>query len=276
MTPTRPQTYDDPELDSLLDEIYVRYHYDFRHYSRAHLGRRVERARMSVGSPSLAHLRDCVRRDPGAFGVLLHSLTIHVSDLFRDPSYYAALRGQVVAHLATYPSLRIWVAGCGTGEEAYSLAILLEEEGLLERSFIYATDIDAESLENAQAGIYELERVRGFIENYYRSGGRASLSRYYTEAYARVAFSPKLRKHILFSDHCLATDATFAEVHLISCRNVLIYFDRELQDRAVGLFREALAPRGFLGLGLKETLAFSRHASTFEPFALEARIYRLK
>jgi chemotaxis protein methyltransferase CheR len=240
------------------------------------LRRRVERAQASVGSPSLAHLLDRVLGSPGTFTELLHFLTIQVSDLFRDPIYYAVLRERVLPHLATYPSLRMWVAGCGTGEEAYSLTILLEEEGLLERSLIYATDIDADSLEIARAGIYGLDRVRSFTDNYYRSGGRTSLSSYYTEAYGRVVFSPRLRKHVLFSDHSLATDAAFAEVQLVSCRNVLIYFDRELQDRSLGLFQEALCPRGFLGLGLKETLAFSSQASSFEPFAAGERIYRVR
>ena len=264
------------ELERLLEGIYERYHYDFRHYSRTYLRRRVERAQAAAGSPSLTHLLDRVLGSPGTFTELLHFLTIQVSDLFRDPIYYAVLRERVLPHLATYPSLRMWVAGCGTGEEAYSLTILLEEEGLLERSLIYATDIDADSLEIARAGIFGLDRVRSFTDNYYRSGGRTSLSSYYTEAYGRVVFSPRLRKHVLFSDHSLATDAAFAEVQLVSCRNVLIYFDRDLQDRSLGLFHEALCPRGFLGLGLKETLMFSSHASAFEAFAAGERVYRVR
>jgi chemotaxis protein methyltransferase CheR len=266
----------EPELDLLLDEIYARYHYDFRHYSRVHVRRRVAHAQAVVGSPSAADLLERVLGDPEAFGALLRCMTIQVSDLFRDPGYYAALREKVLPHLATYPSVRIWVAGCGTGEEAYSLAIILAEAGLLDRSFIYATDIDAESLRIGQAGTYEVERVRGFTENYFRAGGQTSLSDYYTAAYSRVAFSPRLRKHILFSDHSLATDAAFAEVQLVSCRNVFIYFERELQDRALSLFQEALCPRGFLGLGAKETLAFSSRGAAFEPFALHERVYRMR
>ncbi|MBI3843887.1 MAG: protein-glutamate O-methyltransferase CheR [Planctomycetes bacterium] len=264
------------ELDLLLETIFRRYHYDFRHYVRAYLHRRVARAQASLGSPSVTHLLDRVLHEPAVLTALLHHLTIQVSDLFRDPGYYARLREKVVPHLATYPSPRIWVAGCGTGEEAYSLAILLHEEGLLERSLIYATDIDAKSLQIGEAGTYDLERVRGFSENYFGAGGRASLSDYYTAAYSRAAFNPLLRKHVLFSDHCLATDTAFAEVQLVSCRNVFIYFDRQLQDRAIGLFRDSLCPRGFLGLGAKETLAFSSQVMAFEPFAAEERVYRLK
>lgn len=277
MSVTAAYENDDVEqLDGLLEAIFRRYHYDFRHYARTHIARRIARARASLGSPSIRHLLDGVLRDPAAFGVLLEHLTVQVSDLFRDPSYYALLREQVVPLLATYPRPRIWVAGCGTGEEAYSMAILLEEEELLERSLIYATDIDARSLQIGEAGAYDLERVRGFSENYFRAGGRGSLSDYYTAAYARASFDPSLRRRILFSDHCLATDAAFAEVQLVSCRNVLIYFDGQLRDHAIGLLRESLCPRGFLGLGTKETLLFSRHASSFEPFAAHERVYRLK
>jgi chemotaxis protein methyltransferase CheR len=267
---------DEAALDLLLEEIYSRYHHDFRSYARSFLERRVAQAKSALGSASVRHLLNRVIREPGAFAQLLAHLTIPVSDFFRDPDYHRVLGERVIPHLATYPSLKIWVAGCGTGEEAYSIAIKLDEAGLLERSLIYATDIGAESLRTAEAGIYALDRARAFSENYLRAGGRASLSDYYTTAYSRVAFSPMLRKHIVFSDHSLATDAVFAEVQLVSCRNVLIYFDRELQDRAFGLFRDALCPRGFLGLGSKETLAFSAHAAAFEPFAADERIYRMK
>jgi chemotaxis protein methyltransferase CheR len=264
------------ELGLLLEEIYRRYHYDFRSYARSSLHRRIAQAQSSLGCPSVKHLRDYVIRDPRAFTELLRYLTVQVSDFFRDPQYHRILREEVMPHLATYPSLKIWVAGCGAGEEAYSIGIILHEEGLLDRSLIYATDIDAESLRAAEAGIYGLERVRGFSENYLRAGGRASLSNYYTAAYSRAVFSPSLRKRVVLSDHSLATDAAFAEVQLVSCRNVLIYFDQELQDRAIGLFCDSLCPRGFLGLGSRETLTFSAHAAGFEPFAADERIYRVR
>lgn len=264
------------ELDLLLEEIYRRYHYDFRSYARSSLYRRIAQAQSSLGSSSVKQLRDYVIRDPRAFTELLRYLTIQVSDLFRDPEYHRILREEVMPHLATFPSVRIWVAGCGTGEEAYSIGIVLQEEGLLDRSLIYATDIDAESLRAAEAGSYRLERVRGFSENYIRAGGRASLSNHYTTAHSRAIFSPLLRKHVMCSDHSLATDSAFAEVQLVSCRNVFIYFDQELQHRAIQLFRDSLCPRGFLGLGSKETLTFSPHAAAFEPFAADQRIYRVR
>lgn len=264
------------ELDLLLDEVHRRYHYDFRCYARSSLHRRIAQAQSSLESPSIRHLRDRIIREPGAFTELLRHLTVQVSDFFRDPGYHRIFRKKVVPHLATFPSVKVWVAGCGAGEEAYSIAIILHEERLLERSLIYATDIDAESLQAAETGMYELGRVCGFSENYIRAGGRASLSNYYTTDYSRVVFSPMLRKHVLFSDHSLATDAVFAEVHLVSCRNVLIYFDQALQNRVIGLFRESLCPRGFLGLGSQETLTFSTHAAAFAAFAPTEQIYRLR
>ena len=171
--------------------------------------------------------------------------------------------------LRTYPSLKVWVAGCSTGEEAYSLAILLREEGLLERTLIYATDINPQALQKAEAGVYDVDRIAGFTENHRKSGARSSLSDYYTAAYGRAVFDKSLKQHIVFSDHSLATDSVFAEVQLVSCRNVLIYFDRELQDRALGLFRDALCRKGFLGLGAKESLRFSPHADAFAEFVRE-------
>jgi len=273
---TEPHDESQAELALLLEEIYQKYHYDFRGYSRSSLRRRVAQAQSLLRTPSIRHLRDRVMREPGVFAELLRHLTIHVSDFFRDPGYHRALREQVIPYLATYPSLKIWVAGCAAGEEAYSIGIILHEEGLLARSLIYATDIDAESLQTAESGVYDLARVGRFSENYVRGGGRASLSDYYSIADRRAAFHQTLRKHIVFADHSLATDAVFSEVQLVSCRNVLIYFDPELQQRAIGLFRDSLSPRGFLGLGSKETLTFSAHAPAFEPVAENERIYRLR
>jgi chemotaxis protein methyltransferase CheR len=176
--------------------------------------------------------------------------------------------------LRTYPSLKIWVAGCSAGEEAYSLAILLREEGLLQRSLIYATDINPRMLERAEAGIYPIDRIAGFTIHHRESGAKSSLSDYYTAAYGRAIFDKSLREHIVFSDHSLATDSVFAEVQFVSCRNVLIYFDRPLQDRAVGLFRDSLCRQGFLGLGSKESLRFSGQASAFVSFVPQEKIYQ--
>jgi chemotaxis protein methyltransferase CheR len=245
------------EQHLLVEAIYRRYHYDFRGYAQASLKRRLQAALVRFGCGSLSQLQHLVLHDAAVFPALLEYLTVKVVPLLR-----------------TYPSLKIWVAGCSTGEEVYSLAILLREEGLLERSLIYATDINAGALQKAEAGVYDIERVPGFTENHARSGGRSSLSDHYSAAYGRVVFDKSLRRHIVFSDHSLATDSVFAEVQLVSCRNVLIYFDRALQDRALGLFSEALCRKGFLGLGSKESLRFSAYAAQFDEFVAQDRIYQ--
>lgn len=265
---------DDDGLDDFLEAIYVRYQYDFRRYAKASLARRLAAARNRFGDPSLAGLQARVLDEPREFAELLRFLTVQVSDLFRDPAYFRSLREQVVPYLRTYPSIKLWVAGCATGEEAYSFAIMLAEEGLLDRTLVYATDIHPESLRVAQAGVYALDRFARFSENYRLAGGRASLSDYYTAEYSSAVLSRALKKAILFSDHSLATDTVFAEVELVSCRNVLIYFERELQDRALGIIADSLCRRGFLGLGHKETLRFSKHAAAFTEFVREDRIYR--
>jgi len=262
------------ELKLLLEAIYLRFHYDFRHYAPASLRRRLSLAMSRFGCRSLSGLQEQILHDAGVFPELLSFLTIIVSEMFRDPDFYRALREKVVPLLQTYPSLKIWVAGCSTGEEVYSLAILLQEEGLLDRSLIYATDINPEALRRAKTGIYDLKRIAQFSEAYHAAGGRASLSDYYTAAYGSAVFDKALRKDVVFSDHSLATDNVFAEVQLVTCRNVLIYFDRALQDRALELFRDSLCRKGFLCLGAKETLSFSDHAAEFSEFAREERIYQ--
>ena len=264
----------DIELHLLIDAIFLKYHYDFRSYAGASLKRRLTTAMTRFGCRSLSQLQDRVLHDPAFFPTLLDYLTVQVSEMFRDPGYFLALREKVVPLLRTYPSLKIWVAGCSTGEEAWSLAILLREEGLLERTLIYATDINPRALALAEAGVYGVDRIAGFSANYRQAGGSASLSDYYTAAYDRAVFDKSLRQHIVFSDHSLATDSVFAEMQLISCRNVLIYFTRELQDRAVGLFHEALCRKGFLGIGSKETLRFSVHHDAFDAILPTERIYR--
>jgi chemotaxis protein methyltransferase CheR len=262
------------ELTSLLEAIFERYHYDFRHYAPASLRRRMATALAHFGVHELSELRARVLGDHQEFTELLRFLTVQVSDLFRDPPYYRALREHVVPVLHTYPSLKVWVAGCATGEEAYSLAILLREEGLLERTQIYATDIHPESLRIAAEGVYALDRLARFSENYLLGGGRASLSDYYVARYSSAVLDRSLKRSILFADHSLATDSVFAEMQLVSCRNVLIYFERTLQDRAIGLLRDSLCRRGFLGLGSKESLRFSEHALSFSEFLPDVRIYQ--
>jgi chemotaxis protein methyltransferase CheR len=264
----------DLEFRLLIDAIYHRYQYDFRGYSAASLRRRMKSAMAHFGCRTLSQLQDRVLHETEVFAGLLDYLTVQVSEMFRDPAYFRALREHVVPLLRTYPSLKIWVAGCSAGEEAYSLAILLREEGLLARSLIYATDINPHSLAKAEAGVFDIDRIAGFTLNHQGSGATSSLSDYYTAAYGRAVFGRSLKERIVFSDHSLATDSVFAEAQLVSCRNVLIYFDRELQDRALGLFHESLCRHGFLGIGTKETLRFSSHADAFEQLVASERIYQ--
>ena len=275
MSISAPLTNDfDLELKLLVDAIYVKFHYDFRGYAQASLKRRIASALLHFGCASVSQLPDRLLREPQVFPQLLDFLTVQVSAMFRDPAYYAALRQRVVPLLRTYPSLKIWVAGCSAGEEVYSLAIMLREEGLLERTLIYATDINSQALERAEAGVYPQDRIADYSENYVAAGGRGSLSDYYTAAYGHAIFDKGLRRNVVFSDHSLATDSVFAEVHLVSCRNVLIYFNRVLQERALGLFHEALCRKGFLGIGSKESIRFSAHANDFSEISAEQRIYQ--
>lgn len=265
---------EDIELRLLLEAIYRRYHYDFRGYSMASVKRRLTQAQERFDCRSFSMLQDRVLHDPTLLPELLSFLTVQVSELFRDPSYFKAIREQVVPHLRTYPSLKVWVAGCSAGEELYSLAILMREEGLEDRTMFYGTDINPDALRRAEAGVFDLERMSLFTENHRRSGGKSSLSDYYTAGYGAAVFDKSLRRRAVFSDHSLVTDTVFAEVQLVSCRNVLIYFDRELQDRAVGLFKDSLIRKVFLGLGAKESLRFSQHSDAFTEFARESRIYQ--
>lgn len=267
-------TSEEIELRLLLDAIHQRFHYDFRQYSPASVRRRLTQALGALNCKTFSALQERILHDPSAFPTLLSYLTIQVSDLFRDPTYFRVFRERVVPELRTYPSRKIWIAGCSTGEEVYSFAILLREEGLLERTILYATDINAEALRAAEAGIYSLERMKAFTANHQASGAPCSLASYYTAKYGSAVFDRTLRKNVVFSDHSLATDAVFAEVQIVSCRNVLIYFERELQDRAIALFRDSLCMRGFLGLGAKETLRFSKHEADFDNFAATERWYQ--
>jgi chemotaxis protein methyltransferase CheR len=265
---------EDIEIRLLLEALYHRYHYDFRNYAMSSIRRRLRQAREQLGYATISALQESVLHDPDMLPKLLRYLTVQVSEMFRDPSYFRAIREKVVPHLRTYPSLKIWIAGCSSGEELYSFVILFREEGLEERTIFYATDINPEALAQAEAGIYGLDRIRLFTENHRRAGGKTSLSDHYHSGYDRCVFDRSLRRNVVFSDHSLVTDQVFGEMQLVSCRNVMIYFDRDLQDRAVGLFREALPRNGFLGLGAKETLRFSRHGEAFREFVREEKIYR--
>lgn len=264
----------DIEVRLLLEAIFLRYHYDFRRYSMVSLKRRIAVAMTHLDCRTVSALQERVLHDPPSFTRLLQYVTVPVSEMFRDPAFFKVLRETIVPDLRTYPSLKIWVAGCSTGEEVYSIAILLREEGLLQKSILYATDINPDALAKAEAGLFALDRMPTFHENHKASGGRGSLSEHYTARYGNAAFDRTLRQNIVFSDHSLATDSVFAEVQMVTCRNVLIYFDKELQARAIGLFRDALCRRGFLGLGSRETLQFSPHAPSFTELARVEKWYQ--
>jgi chemotaxis protein methyltransferase CheR len=274
MTFSTHETFEEIEIGLLLEALYQRYHYDFRLYAQASLRRRLRQARDQLGFGTFSALQDALLHDAAMLPRLLDYLTIQVSEMFRDPGYYRTMREKVLPHLRTYPSLKVWIAGCSGGEELYSFVILFREEGLEERTLFYATDINQQALNSAAAGIYALDRIKTFTENHQKSGGRSSLSDYYTANYARAVFDKSLRNRVVFSDHSLVTDAVFAEVQLISCRNVMIYFDRSFQDRAIGLFRDSLSRHGFLGLGSKESLRFSDHAKAFVDFDRDEKIYQ--
>lgn len=271
------ETFDkieDIEIRLLLEALYVRYHYDFRNYAMASVKRRLRQAREQLGFPTISAIQESVLHDEAMLPQLLGYLTVQVSEMFRDPSYFRAIREKVVPHLKTYPSLKIWIAGCSGGEELYSFVILFREEGLEDRTIFYATDINQEALRIAEAGVYDLDRMQLFTQNHRASGGKSSLSDYYTTGYGRATFDRSLKERVVFSDHSLVTDAVFGEMNLISCRNVMIYFDRPLQDRAISLFKDSLARKGFLGIGAKESLRFSAHANAFTDVVREEKIYQ--
>jgi chemotaxis protein methyltransferase CheR len=269
-----PQKIEDIEIRLLLEALHLKYHYDFRSYAMASIKRRLKQAREQLGFETFSAMQESLLHEPAMLPRLLGYLTVQVSEMFRDPSYFKAIREKVVPHLRTYPSLKVWIAGCSGGEELYSFTILFREEGLEDRTLFYATDINQDALHAAETGVFGLDRVQLFTENHRKSGGKTSLSDFYQAAYGRVSFDKSLRRNVVFSDHSLVTDAVFAEMHLISCRNVLIYFDRNLQDRALGLFKDSLARKGFLGLGAKESLRFSEHAGGFTDFVREEKLYQ--
>jgi chemotaxis protein methyltransferase CheR len=271
-----PHRQTDAEVRGLVEAVHARWGHDFRDYALASLRRRVLLACERMGLPGIAALQERVLHDEAAFGQLLQHLTVPVSEMFRDPGYFAALRLHVLPVLRTYPSVKVWVAGCSTGEEAYSLAILLREEDLLQRCILYATDINPVSLEKARQGVFPLQAMQVWTRNYQQAGGTSAFSDYYTAGFGNAVLRKDLRDAITFADHSLATDAVFAETHLVSCRNVLIYFNRRLQDRALGLFHDSLVYRGHLGLGSKESLEFSAWGGAFEPVDARERLFRKK
>jgi chemotaxis protein methyltransferase CheR len=265
---------EDVELDVFLEAIARVYGYDFRNYARASLRRRLWRRVTAEGRSSITGLLETVLHDPAAMERLRVDLSVTVTSMFRDPPFFLALRNEVLPQLRTYPFVRVWVAGCASGEEVYSLAILLREEGLTDRVRIYATDVSDQVLDQAREGLLPLDRMRDYSSSYLEAGGREGLSRYYEVEGRWARLDPTLRDGVVFARHNLVTDGTFNEFHLILCRNVLIYFDRALQQRVHRLFDESLVPLGMLALGARESLVASSIEDRYEAIAPEVRIYR--
>jgi chemotaxis protein methyltransferase CheR len=262
------------EIDLLLEAIQRRYGYDFRGYALASLRRRLWHRAYGEGLQTLSGLQERVLHDPTCMDRLLRDLSINVTEMFRDPSFHRALRERVFPLLRTHPFIRIWNAGCSTGEEIYSLAIALHEEGLLDRTRIYATDIDETALERARSGAFPLERMQRYTENYLRAGGTSAFSSYYTASGDSARFDPVLGRGMVFAQHNLVTDGSFNEFQLIVCRNVLIYFGPRLQEEVLGLFGASMARSGILALGRKESIRHSSHADEYEPLVESEKIFR--
>lgn len=265
------------EMDLLLLAIYRHHGFDFRSYAPSSLHRRIRKhMEDSARVSTISRLTELVLHEPSAMQRLLHDLSVNVTAMFRDPSFFLEFRRAVVPLMRTYPTVRIWHAGCSTGEEVYAMAILLEEEGLYERCRIYATDMDSVVLDQARQGIFPLSRMKEYTANYFAAGGKRSLSDYYTAKYDGALFAPRLVKNVLFTQHNLAMDRGFSEFNVIACRNVLIYFDRGLKDRTLKLFAESLGPFGVLCLGRKESLRFTAFEEEFSELSARERIYRRK
>lgn len=263
-------------MDLLLETVFLKYGYDFRDYARSSLKRRIclwlSDSEVKSFDLALAQISSC----KDSFDQFRSYLTVSVSEMFRNPDVFNELRRHVIPVLRTYPFIRIWHAGCCTGQEVYSMAILLKEEGLLERARIYGTDISEQALSDAEKGIYPLDKMRLYTENYIKAGGQCAFSDYYTAKYGFAVFNKELRENVVFARHSLTTDAAFCEMNLIMCRNVLIYFNPTLKERAFKLFSESLHKGGFLCLGDKESIKYSESGAHFEEFAAKQRIYRRK
>lgn len=265
---------EDVEVDLLLEAIYRKYGYDFRNYARASIKRRILNQLAEAGLETISELQSVILRDEGFFREFVVHLTVNVSEMFRDPAFFRAVRELVIPVLKTYPFLRIWHAGCSTGQEVYSMAIVLHEEGLLKRTRIYATDVNEEVLRIAREGIFPAKKMQEYTANYQKAGGKESFANYYSARYGLTILEPWLREGIVFAAHNLVTDGCFGEMNAIFCRNVLIYFNMELKNRVIGLFHESLVHGGFLCLGSKESLIHTKYADAFEEVRSGTKIYR--
>ena len=273
LTPTG-HALEDLELRLLLEAVYQHYGYDFREYARGSLRRRVWRRVVEEGLETISALQDRLLHEPECFERLLVDLSVSVTAMFRDPSFFLALREKVVPLLRTYPFVRVWNAGCSTGEETFSLAILLHEEGMAGRARIYATDINDVVVRQARLGTFPLEKMREYTRNYIRSGGKTSFSDYYKVYGEKVRFDPALVENVVFAQHNLVSDREFNQFHLIVCRNVMIYFDRSLQDKVHDLFHGSLVRFGILALGHKESLRFTSHVDNYEEIDGQEKLWR--
>jgi chemotaxis protein methyltransferase CheR len=262
------------ELKLLLEGIYRQYGFDFREYAPSSLKRRVWRRVQAEHAGSITGLLDRVLHDANVMERLLLDLSINVTSMFRDPTFYCAFRDQVIPVLRTYPFTRIWIAGCSTGEEVYSLAILLQEEGIYDRTRIYATDINEAVLERAREGVFPLEKMQEYTENYIRAGGKRSFSEYYLAKYEGVLFDRTLTENVVWAPHNLVQDRSFNTFNTILCRNVMIYFDRALQTRVHQLFYDSLERFGILALGHKESIRFTELEGAYEELDAQEKLYR--
>jgi chemotaxis protein methyltransferase CheR len=264
------------EINLLLEAIVQKYGYDFRDYSRASIKRRIKHTISMSGLNSISEMQYKILYDEHFFNTLLMNFSINVTEMFRDPVFYQALSKSVISQLAKRSFIRIWHAGCATGEEAYSMAIVLKEAGIYERSRIYATDFNEEVIRKAREGIYSIDSIIKYGNNYNRLTGTNNFSKYYTARYDYAIMDRSLRRNIIFSDYNLVTDHVFCEMDLIVCRNVLIYFNKKLQNRVISLFIDSLTPKGYLCLGLQESIKFSDYADHFIEIARKEKIYQKK
>lgn len=264
------------EIDLLLEALFRRYGYDFRHYAKASITRRIRHLLEKSGRSRISEMIPELLYDKSFFEKIVYDFSITVTEMFRDPGFYRAIREKVIPYLKTYPFIKIWHAGCATGEEVYSIAIVLKEEGLYDRATIFATDFNNAALAKGKEGIYSLENIKQYTLNYQDAGGTSSFSEYYHAQYDSVIMDQSLKKNITFANHNLVTDNTFSEMHLILCRNVLIYFNKTLQDRVLRLFHDSLIHGGFLCLGTKESRRFSDVTGDYKRIDNKQKIYQKK
>ena len=262
------------EIDLLLTAVARRYGYDFRHYAPASLRRRIRRAVSNEGVATISALQERLLHSPDSLAGFVSALSVHTTSMFRDPPFYRALRRTVVPHLRTYPFVRIWHAGCASGEEVYSLAIVLAECGIYDRCRIYATDISDELLDRARRGVFPLASMRDYTARYIQSGGEREFSSYYAARHEHALMRDSLKKNVVFSQHNLVSDRSFNEFQMVLCRNVMIYFDQTLRERVHSLIYDSLVKFGILGLGMRETVQYSRVAERYQALEGDVRLYR--